>query len=143
MFPWKGAPFIDHNWGGSGIQWPQTLDKVLKNVRNVDNVIGGHQPVATWKDLQQYQAYTADLLAATQAALKAGKSVDDADFYPMLYRLKQTNSERLPNGNVKEEYAAGPKGKCKLSFETTPAERRVVGWSSDGDREDCTLARPR
>ena len=74
---------------------------------------------------------------------QVGKSVDDSDFYPTLYRLKQTNSQRLPNGNVKEEYAAGPKGKCKLSFEATPGERRVVGWNSDGDREDCVLARPR
>jgi hypothetical protein len=49
---------------------------VLKNVKNVDTVIGGHQPVATWKDLQTYQQYTADLLAQTEAAMKAGKSVD-------------------------------------------------------------------
>jgi hypothetical protein len=48
-----------------------------------------------------------------------GKSADDSDFYPTLYRLKQTNSQRLANGNVKEEYAAGPKASCKLSFEIT------------------------
>jgi hypothetical protein len=74
---------------------------------------------------------------------QVGKSADDSDFYPTLYRLKQTNSQRLPNGNVKEEYAAGPKGSCKLSFETTPAERRVVAWSADGDAGDCVIRRPR
>ena len=78
MFPWKDAPFIDRNNGGSGVQWPKTLDKVLKNVKGVDTVIGGHQPVATWKDLQTFQQYTADLLAQSEAAMKAGKSVDDA-----------------------------------------------------------------
>ena len=78
MFPWKDAPFIDLNNGGSGIEWPKTLDKVLKNVKGVDSVIGGHQPVATWKDLQTFQQYTADLLAQSEAAKKAGKSVDDA-----------------------------------------------------------------
>jgi len=41
-------------------------------------VIGGHQPVATWKDLQTFQQYTADLLSQSEAAMKAGKSVDDA-----------------------------------------------------------------
>ena len=78
MFPWKDAPFIDRNNGGSGVEWPKTLAKVLGGVKNVDTVIGGHQPVATWKDLQTYQQYTADLLAQSEAAMKAGKSVDDA-----------------------------------------------------------------
>jgi cyclase len=78
MFPWKDAPFIDRSNGGSGVEWPKSIDKVLKNVKNVDTVIGGHQPVATWKDLQTFQQYTADLLQQSEAALKAGKSVDDA-----------------------------------------------------------------
>jgi len=78
MFPWKDAPFIDRNNGGSGVEWPKTLDKVLKNVKDVDTVIGGHQPVATWKDLQTFQQYTADLLVQCEAALKAGKNVDAA-----------------------------------------------------------------
>ena len=74
---------------------------------------------------------------------QVGKSADDADFYPALYALKQTNSVRLPNGNIREEYAAGRNGKCKLAFETTPAGRRVVSWSSDGDKDDCVIARER
>lgn len=73
---------------------------------------------------------------------QVGKSADDTDFYPTLYRLKQMDSKRLPNGNVREEYAAGRGGKCKLYFETTPGARRVVGWSSDGDASDCVIARP-
>ena len=72
---------------------------------------------------------------------QVGKSADDADFYPTLYRLKQTNAQRLPSGNTREEYAAGRGGKCKLSFETTSGDRRVVGWSFDGDRSDCVIAR--
>ncbi|MEO8259778.1 MAG: MBL fold metallo-hydrolase [Acidobacteriota bacterium] len=78
MFPWKDAPFIDRNNGGSGMEWPRTLAKVIDGVKNVDAVIGGHQPVATWKDLQEYQRYTADLFAQIEAAMKAGKSVDEA-----------------------------------------------------------------
>ena len=74
---------------------------------------------------------------------QVGKSAEDTDFYPTLYRLKQTNSQRLPNGNVREEYAAGRNGKCKLYFETTAAARRVVGWSYDGDSDDCVIARER
>jgi hypothetical protein len=73
---------------------------------------------------------------------QVGKSADDTDFYPTLYRLKQTNAQRLPSGNTREEYAAGRGGKCKVAFETTPGERRVVGWSViDGDRGDCVIGR--
>lgn len=72
---------------------------------------------------------------------QVGKSADDTDFYPTLYKLKQTNSQRLPNGNTKDEYAAGPKGKCRLFFETTQGARQVVGWSSEGDRDDCVITR--
>ena len=73
---------------------------------------------------------------------QVGKSAEDSDFYPTLYRLRQTNAQRLPSGNTREEYAAGRGGKCKVAFETTPGERRVVGWSVvDGDRADCVIGR--
>jgi glyoxylase-like metal-dependent hydrolase (beta-lactamase superfamily II) len=78
MFPWKDAPFIDRNNGGSGVELPKTLDKLVKNVKGVDSVIGGHQPVATWKDLEQYQRFTADLLTSSAAAMGSGKTVDEA-----------------------------------------------------------------
>src|SRR5436190_9593727 len=38
MFPWKDAPFIDRNNGGSGVEWPKTLGKVLSSVKNVETV---------------------------------------------------------------------------------------------------------
>jgi glyoxylase-like metal-dependent hydrolase (beta-lactamase superfamily II) len=78
MFPWKDAPFLDLNNGGSGVEMPKTLDKALQGIKNVDTIVGGHQPVVQWKDLQEYQRFNADLLAAVQAAMKAGKSVDEA-----------------------------------------------------------------
>jgi cyclase len=78
MFAWKDAPIIDRNNGGSGVQYPQTLSKLLSGVKNVDTIIPGHSPVTGWKDLEQFQRFTADLLAAAQAARKAGTSADDA-----------------------------------------------------------------
>ena len=78
MFPWKDAPFLDLTNGGSGVEMPKTLDKALRSVKNVDTIIGGHQPVQQWKDVQEYQRFNTDLLAAVQAAMKAGKSVDEA-----------------------------------------------------------------
>jgi cyclase len=78
LFPWKDAPFLDLNNGGSGVEMPKTLDKALKGINNVDTVIGGHQPVQQWKDLQEYQQFNTDLLAAVQTEMEAGKSVDEA-----------------------------------------------------------------
>lgn len=78
MFPWQDAPFIDRSNGGSGRAWPQTLQKLLAAVKNVDQVIGGHQPVATWQDLATFQRFTAELWTATAAAHKAGKTVEQA-----------------------------------------------------------------
>jgi glyoxylase-like metal-dependent hydrolase (beta-lactamase superfamily II) len=78
MFPWKDAPFIDRSNGGSGRQWPLTLKKLLDGVKNVDSVIGGHQAVAGWKDLATFQQFITELWSQTEAAHKAGKTVDEA-----------------------------------------------------------------
>jgi cyclase len=78
MFAWKDAPLCDRNNGGSCVAFPQTLSKVLANIKNVDTVIPGHSPMMVPKDLRDYQRFTADLLAHAQAAMKAGQSVDEA-----------------------------------------------------------------
>jgi glyoxylase-like metal-dependent hydrolase (beta-lactamase superfamily II) len=78
MFPWRDAPFIDRSNGGSGREWPRTFQRLLDGVKNVDTVIGGHQPLATWKDIQVFQQFTAELFAQSAAAHKAGRTVDEA-----------------------------------------------------------------
>lgn len=79
MFPWKYAPFIDRGNGGSGVELPRSLSKAVSALKGVaDTVIPGHIPVTTMSAMEEFQRYTADLLAETQAAIKAGKSVEDA-----------------------------------------------------------------
>ena len=78
MFAWKDAPFCDRSNGGSCVSLPQTLSKAIANIKNVDTVIPGHSPMMAPKDLQEFQRFTADLLAETRAAMAAGKSVDEA-----------------------------------------------------------------
>ena len=78
LFAWRDAPFLDRSNGGSGVEIPNTLSKAIAGIKDIDTVIPGHSPVTTPADLQQFQRYTADLLAETRAALKAGKSVDEA-----------------------------------------------------------------
>jgi cyclase len=96
MFPWRDAPFLDRANGGSGIEFPRTIGKALAAIKNVDAVIPGHSPVTTLKDLQEYQRYNADLVAATEAAMKAGKSTEQAAASINLTdKYKGYQSERL------------------------------------------------
>jgi glyoxylase-like metal-dependent hydrolase (beta-lactamase superfamily II) len=78
MFAWHDAPLLDRANGGSGVEFSRTIGKALSTIKDVDQVIPGHSPVATLKDLQEYQRYTADLLSAAQGALAAGKTPDEA-----------------------------------------------------------------
>jgi glyoxylase-like metal-dependent hydrolase (beta-lactamase superfamily II) len=96
MFPWKDAPFIDRANGGSGVAWPTTLAALLSNVKDFDTVVTGHIPLATRQDLEEFQRYTADLLAAVRAAKKAGQSADAATAAINLSaKYKGYGSERL------------------------------------------------
>jgi cyclase len=78
MFAWKDAPLYDRNNGGSGVEHPKTMAKLLAAVKDIDTVIPGHSPLTTLKDVQEYQRYTAELLSLAEAAMKAGKSADEA-----------------------------------------------------------------
>lgn len=78
MFAWKDGPLCDRNNGGSCVSYPKTLAGVMAGIKNVDIVIPGHSPMMTMKDVQGYQQFMTDLVAAAQAARGAGKTVDDA-----------------------------------------------------------------
>ena len=78
MFPWRDAPFLDVNNGGSGVALPETLGKVIDTIEGVNTVVPGHIPVTTWASLQEFQRFTTDLLAVVCDAKQAGQSVDQA-----------------------------------------------------------------
>ena len=78
MFAWKDAPTLDRANGGSGLEYAATIGKVLATVKNVDTLIVGHSPLRTVPDLQEYQRFMNDFVAAVRNANKAGKSVDEA-----------------------------------------------------------------
>lgn len=78
MFPWRDAPFLDRSNGGSGVSFPDTLQALIDNVDGFDTVIPGHIPVTTPESLQEYQRFTADLLAAVRDAIAAGQSAEEA-----------------------------------------------------------------
>src|SRR5438093_1994331 len=77
-FAWKDGPLCDRSNGGTCVEFPRTLQKMIAGIKNVDIVIPGHSPMMTPKDVEGYQKFTADLLSYSIDQMKAGKSVADA-----------------------------------------------------------------
>lgn len=109
IFAWKMAPLIDPATGGSVVALPDTLEKAVKGIPNVDTVIEGHGDVNTWAGFREYTQFNRALLEASKAGLG-----------------KQTP----------EEIAAGLKGKFpvftkeellpELEYGSTPLARAVI-----------------
>src|SRR4029078_950564 len=52
--------------------------RAVASVKNVDTIINGHIPVSTWNRLKEYAEFTKEFVAYAEAAMKVGKSVDQA-----------------------------------------------------------------
>jgi len=69
IFAWKMAPLIDPMAGGSVMALPDTLEKALKGIGNVDTVIEGHGDVNTWAGFRDYTLFNRALLDAAKDGL--------------------------------------------------------------------------
>jgi glyoxylase-like metal-dependent hydrolase (beta-lactamase superfamily II) len=69
IFAWKMAPLIDPMAGGSVVALPDTLEKALKGIPNVDTVIEGHGDVNTWTGFREYAQFNRALLEAARAGM--------------------------------------------------------------------------
>jgi cyclase len=69
IFAWKMAPLIDPMAGGSVLALPDTLEKAMKGIRNVDTVIEGHGDVNTWSGFREYVQFNRALLDAAKAGM--------------------------------------------------------------------------
>jgi cyclase len=78
LFAAKATPNIDMNNGGSGVEYPKTLQNAASNIKNVETVIPGHSPVTDWKAFEEFTEFNRAVLEAVQQAKKDGKSAEDA-----------------------------------------------------------------
>ena len=69
VMAWKMAPLIDPATGGSVIALPDTLEKAVKRIKDVDTVIEGHGDVNTWAGFRDYARFNRALLDASKAGL--------------------------------------------------------------------------
>src|SRR6185436_7382954 len=78
LMAWNMAPLIDPATGGSVIALPDTLEKALKGIKNVDLVIEGHGNVNTWQGLRAYTEFNRALLTVAKAALARKETPEQA-----------------------------------------------------------------
>ena len=87
LFPGKMAPSVDVANGGSGVAFPETLTRVIEELKGINRIIPGHavpppgSPLRGWMtmaDLQEYADFTRDFLAAVRDAFAMGKTADEA-----------------------------------------------------------------
>jgi cyclase len=69
VFAWKMAPLIDPMAGGSVLALPDTLEKAVKGIPNVDTVIEGHGDVNTWQGFRDYVQFNRALLDAAKEGM--------------------------------------------------------------------------
>jgi hypothetical protein len=70
--------YVDTWNGGSVVAHPNTLASAVANIKNVDTIINGHIPVATWNDLREYADFSKDFVTWGESQMKAGKTVEQA-----------------------------------------------------------------
>jgi hypothetical protein len=102
-FAWKDGPLCDRNNGGSCVSFPRTLQKAIATIKNVDNVIPGHSPMQTPKDLETFQQFTAAFLSHAIDAMKAGKTVDEATASFSIDKYPGYKKDRL-KGSIQAVY---------------------------------------
>ncbi len=78
MFAWRALPYIDAMNGGSVVEHPLSLARVIAGVKNVETVIGGHIPVTTWNDFKEYAEFSKDFVEFARNEVKANKTLDQA-----------------------------------------------------------------
>ena len=78
LMAWNMAPLIDPQTKGSVIALPDTLEKAVKGIKNVDLVIEGHGNVNTWTGLKAYTEFNRALLNVAKASLMKGETPEQA-----------------------------------------------------------------
>ena len=107
----KGQPLIDRMNGGSGVQYPDTLTKAAKGIKNVDTVINGHTTMTTtWQDFVDYGEFNRLYLAHARESMKAGKSPEEA-LKTLMLPAKFKDYNIAPGGR------GGPGGNFAIIYE--------------------------
>ena len=78
LMAWNMGPLIDPATGGSILALPDTLEKAMKGIKNVELVIEGHGDVNTWQGLRAYTEFHRALVVAAKTALSRNETPEQA-----------------------------------------------------------------
>lgn len=89
LFPAKAAPVIDAANGGSGVEFAETLARVVKELKGILRVSTGHDPgpvppksktgdLMSWGDLEDYAEFNRVFLERVRASIAAGLTAAQA-----------------------------------------------------------------
>lgn len=88
------SPLIDYSGGGSLVDWPKTLDEVMK--LDFDTVIPGHGPVTTKAGLKTYRDNVVALRDRVTGMVRGGKSqAEVAKFMETEYKWAPGSLQQL------------------------------------------------
>ena len=76
-FPGKYVPRLDANNGGSGVDFPETVNNAYRTLTGIDTIITGHSTQMTRDDLREYGEFVGAFVDAVRAAKAVGRSVED------------------------------------------------------------------
>jgi len=119
VMAWKMAPLIDPATGGSVIALPDTLEKAVKRIKNVDIVIEGHGDVNTWSGFRDYARFNRALLDASKAGL--GKQTPEAIAASLKPKFPLFTHEQLLEGM---EYGGTPLSRAVINVNVAFQELR-------------------
>jgi glyoxylase-like metal-dependent hydrolase (beta-lactamase superfamily II) len=119
IMAWKMAPLIDPAAGGSVIALPDTLEKAVKGIPNVDTVIEGHGDVNTWAGFGDYTRFNRALLEAAKAGL--GKQTAEEVAASLKPRFPVFTGETLLAGM---EYGGTPLSRAVINVNVAFQELR-------------------
>ncbi len=119
IYAWHMAPLIDPAAGGSVIALPDTLEKAVAGIRDVDAVIEGHGNVNTWAGFREYTAFSRALLDAAKAGL--GKQTPEEIAASLAPRFPGLTGEALLTGL---EYGGTPLSRAVINVNVAFQELR-------------------
>jgi cyclase len=77
MFAARQPPIVDTANGGSGLAYPDSLEKAFTGIKNVDTIITGHSTLMPWKDLGTYVEFTREFRQVVVNGFDHGLSVSE------------------------------------------------------------------
>ena len=119
VMAWKMAPLIDPATGGSVVALPDTLEKAVKGIKNVDIVIEGHGDVNSWAGFRDYARFSRALLDAAKAGL--GKKTPEEIAASLKPKFPVFTHERLLEGM---EYGGTPLSRAVINVNVAFQELR-------------------